>query len=101
MVPVIELWEKRIAAAGKKMYPDVTDAEMQVFLAGVSNPENVQQFLDNWNDPDADLEEELDGDIEDDWDIEVVVDDTDEPMEENDFLGDFVAEFLGVGRVGR
>ena len=46
MVAVIEHWERHITAAGPDVAPDVSEEELAQFRSQVSNPDNVQEFME-------------------------------------------------------
>ncbi|KFY04000.1 hypothetical protein O988_01069 [Pseudogymnoascus sp. VKM F-3808] len=98
MIPVIEAIERRIVASGTMTDPEITDEEMKEFLAGVSNPQGVQAYLDRWNNPDADLNEglgeEFGAEVDGEEDIEVVVSDSEDVITRGNFFDEFVVDVL-------
>lgn len=70
--------------------------EIDEFLATLSNPKDIEEYLDKWNKPNADLEEGFDGieEIIEEDNVEIVIDETDEVLEGDDYLDNFVVNFL-------
>ena len=56
---MIERWEQHITAAGPDVAPGVSEEELAQFRGQVSNPDNVQQFLERWEGEEGDVEEGL------------------------------------------
>ena len=94
MVLVIERQERYITAASNNLELEALKEELEKFIAEVSNPKDVQAYLDKWVDEDADIKEGLGWEDEEDEekdDVEVVVsDDEDEEDEDDDDMADFV-----------
>ena len=91
MVPVIERWERHISVAGKVLELQALKEELDEFIGGVSNPKNIQDFLDKWEKGDADTDEGLVEPEEEANDVEVVVlEDEEEDEEEDGSLMDFI-----------
>jgi ribonuclease E len=91
MVPVIERWERLITAAGDKLAPEASKEELEKFISEVSNPEDVQAYLDKWADEEADIDEGLGEEDEEEDDVVVVVtDDEDDDDDDDDDMADFV-----------
>ena len=89
MVSVIERWERHITAAGSDI-ADVTDEELAQFRGQVSNPDNVQQFLERWEGEEGDVEKGLgdgrvgEGEDDDSDNLEIVISDDDDDEDDKD-----------------
>jgi phosphopantothenoylcysteine synthetase/decarboxylase len=101
MGAVIERWERRITAAGTDIVPEATEEELAQFRGQVSNPDDVQRYLERWAGEDVDVEEGLgkeslgEGEDNDSDDIELVITDDDDDDDEDDDdeeMADFIVK---------
>jgi hypothetical protein len=93
MTPVIEKLERQIIAGGELVVPGATAEDLDEFARQVSNPQDIEDYIEKWGAEDADITEGLDEKVEEveDGDIEVVVSDDEEiDSEEDEDNDDFI-----------
>src|SRR5580692_8880223 len=99
MGTMIERWERHITAAGPDIAPGIKEEELAQFRGRVSNPANVQEFMERWAGEEGDVEEGLgegekgEGGNDDSDDLEIIIsEDDDEDDEMADFIVDDIEE---------
>lgn len=92
MVLVIKRQERNIALASNILMPELLKKEIEEFARGVSNPNNIKEFVKQWeNNSNADVEDGLVDFDDHGEEVEVVIlEDEEDDDEDDDSLNGFI-----------